>query len=173
MAAIFAFKCSCCGQVHEGSPSIAFKAPDQYAGLSEEQKATMGKLSDDFCVIGHEEGTDYFIRAVLEVPILGIEEPFLWGIWVSLSEKSFKRYWDTYDDPHEGDGFFGWVCNKISVYPHTSARPADVFVQCGNQRPKVVLHRGGTDDDPLVMDQANGISIERAQQLAETVHHGS
>lgn len=127
----------------------------------------MGKLSEDFCVIKYDEGTDYFIRAVLEVPILGVEEPFLWGVWVSFSEKSFKQYWDTYEDPQEGEGFFGWVCNEIPVYPYSSSRPADVVVQGGRQRPKVLLHRGDPEDDPLVIDQVNGISIERAQQLAE------
>jgi hypothetical protein len=173
MAAIFAFKCTCCGEVHEGSPSIAFKAPDHYACLSEEQKASMGKLSSDFCVITHSEGTDHFIRAVLEVPIHGAEEPFLWGVWVSLSEKSFKRYWDTYEDPQEGEGFFGWLCNEIPVYPYSASRPADVVVQGGKQRPKVFLHRGQPEDDLLVIDQVNGISMERAQQLAEKALHGA
>jgi hypothetical protein len=172
MAAIFAFKCSCCGEIHEGSPSFGFKAPDHYAGLSEEQKASMGKLSDDFCTVAHDEGTDYFIRAILEVPIHGVEEPFLWGVWVSLSKKSFDRYYETYDDPVEGDGFFGWVCNDIAPYPHPSPRPADVLVQPGNQRPKVVLHKGGTaEQDQLVIDQTQGISIARAQELAERALH--
>src|SRR5262245_35105893 len=109
MAAIFAFRCSCCGKVHEGSPSFGFNAPDQYASLSDEQKERMGTLTEDFCTITHEEGTDRFIRAVLEIPIHGVEEPFLWSVWVSLSEKSFNRYKETYDAPVEGEGFFGWV----------------------------------------------------------------
>jgi len=45
MAAIFAFKCSCCGRIHEGSPSYGFKAPDHYACLSEEQKAKPGSIT--------------------------------------------------------------------------------------------------------------------------------
>lgn len=171
MAAIFAFKCSCCGEIHEGSPSIGYQMPDQYACLSDEQRAAMGKISSDFCTITHEASTDYFIRAVLEVPIHGIEEPFLWGIWVSLSEKSFYHYIDTYDSPIEGDGFFGWVCNKIPAYPHQGSRAADVFIQLGNKRPKVVLHKGNSKDDPLVIDQTHGISISRAQQIAEASIH--
>lgn len=171
MAAIFAFKCSCCGDIHEGSPSIAFRAPDHYACLSEEQKASIGKLSSDFCTVTHEKGTDYFVRAVLEVPIHGIEEPFLWGVWVSLSEKSFQRYCETYVDPVEGEGFFGWVSNRINVYPYPSSRPADVVVQLGNQRPKVILHKGDPEDDQLVMDQTEGISVARAQELAEKAMH--
>jgi hypothetical protein len=131
----------------------------------------MGKISSDFCSITHEEGTDYFIRVVLEVPIHGVEEPFLWGVWVSLSEKSFTRYVETYDSPVEGDGFFGWVCNSISAYPYAGTRAADVVVQLGGQRPKVVLHRGDPEDDSLVVDQVHGISVARAQQLAERALH--
>lgn len=145
--------------------------PDQYACLSEEQRAVMGKISRDFCTITHEEGTDYFIRAVLEVPIHGVAEPFLWGVWVSLSEKSFTRYVETYVSPVEGDGFFGWVCNAISAYPYEGSRAADVVVQLGGQRPKVVLHRRDPEDDSLVIDQVHGISVARAQQIAERAFH--
>ena len=171
MTAIFAFKCSCCGKMHEGSPSFGFREPDQYSCLSAEQKVEIGTLTDDFCTISHEDGTDYFIRAVLEVPISGVQQPFLWGIWVSLSQKSFDRYRETYNSPVEGETFFGWVCSSISLYPYESTRPADVIVQVGGQRPKVVLHCGDPEDDPLVIDQQEGISILRAQALAERAMH--
>jgi hypothetical protein len=131
----------------------------------------MGKLSDDFCTITHEEGTDRFIRAVLEVPIHGLEKPFLWGIWVSLSEKSFERYRETYNSPVEGETFFGWVCNAIPFYPYPNPRPSDIVVQSGKSRPKALLHRGDPEDDPLVIDQVQGISIGRAQELAEKALH--
>lgn len=47
------------------------------------------------------EGTQYFLRAILEVPIHGVDQPFLWGLWVSASEASFHRYLDSYDRPPE------------------------------------------------------------------------
>jgi hypothetical protein len=173
MAAIFAFKCSRCDEIHEGSPSFGFRAPDHYAGLSEEQKASMGKLSDDFCMITHDEETDYFIRVLLEVPIHGVEDPFMWGVWVSLSKQNFDRYWDTFENPVAGEVYFGWVCNDIPVYPYAGDRGANVVVQAGDQRPKVFLHakEHGPQDDPLVIDQRQGISVARAQQLAEQVMH--
>jgi hypothetical protein len=173
MTAIFAFKCSDCGAIHEGSPSIGYRMPDPYACLSEAERTATGTLSSDLCTIAHDERTDYFIRAVLEVPIHGIAEPFLWGVWVSLSEQSFNRYVETYDDPVEGDGFFGWVSNAISAYPLHRSRPADVFVQSGGRRPRIMLHRGDPEDDPLVIDQVHGISVSRAQQIAEGAFHGA
>jgi hypothetical protein len=172
MAAIFAFTCSCCGKLHEGSPSIAFKAPDHYASLTDEQKTELGTLTSDLCTITNDGHTDYFIRAVLEIPIHGVHEPFTWGVWVSVSEKSYARYTETYDAPVEGDGFFGWLCNALPGYPNApQSRPTDVRVQVGKQRPKLYLHRGNTPDDPLVNDQYEGIGVARAQSLAELALH--
>ena len=173
MAAIFAFTCSDCGNVHEGSPSYAFKAPDQYACLSEKQKESMGRINSDFCTITHGEETDFFIRAVLEVPIRGVAEPFTWGLWVSLSEKSFKRYYDTYDDPVAGDGFFGWVCNEVPWYPPAESLATDVAVRLGGMRPLLLLHHGGENDHPLVRDQRHGISVAKAQEIGEFLQHGT
>lgn len=172
MAAIFAFTCTCCGKVHEGSPSFSFEAPWQYASLSEAQQRSMARLSSDFCTITDEEGTDYFIRTILEIPIHGVAEPFTWGVCVSLSEKSFRRYVETYDDPVEGEGFFGWVCNKLPVYPHENSLATDVVVQARGLRPKLCLHHGSANDEQVVIDQLSGISIARAQELAERAQHG-
>lgn len=173
MPTIFRFKCTYCSEAHEGAPSFAFIAPDQYAGLTVEQKASMGTLADDFCTITHSAGVDRFIRCVLEIPIHGSNEPVLWGIWVSLSEKSFTRYQETYGSPVKGNGFFGWVCNQIALYPCDRPRSADVYVQLDGQRPKVVLHRREAEDDELVNDQTRGISALRAQELAERAMHGT
>jgi hypothetical protein len=96
----------------------------------------------------------------------------MWDVWVSLSEKSFKRYSDTYESPVEGDGFFGWVCNRIPWYPVTESwLAADVVVQLNGQRPLVRLHYGSEHNHPLVLDQREGISIQKAQQIAEHVTH--
>ena len=171
MAAIFAFKCTSCGEVHEGSPSFGFLAPDQYANLSDEQKERLGTLSDDLCTISNDQGKDYFIRAVLEIPIHGVEEPFLWGVWVSASQKSYERYTNTERRVSDGEGFFGWVCNEIALYPYDGPRPSDVYLQAGGNRPKVVLHRGDPERDPLAIDQVEGISVARAQELAERALH--
>ena len=132
----------------------------------------MGRLSSDLCSITHDKGTDYFVRAVLEIPIHGVKDPFLWGVWVSTSEKSFNRYVEIYDSPAEGDGFFGWLCNSINLYLSDSPRPADVYVQSDGACPKVVLHRSSNEIDQLVLDQQHGITLERAQQLAEQAMHG-
>ncbi|HEY1092970.1 MAG TPA: hypothetical protein VGE47_17860, partial [Burkholderiaceae bacterium] len=46
MAAIFAFKCNCCGDLHEGSPSFGYRMPYQYVCLC--QSADMAALVKHF-----------------------------------------------------------------------------------------------------------------------------
>ena len=99
MAAIFAYQCSKCDEIHEGSPSFAFDAPAPYRRLNEQEREEWAELTEDLCVIAHPKGTQYYVRAILEVPIHGLDEPFLWGIWVSASEASFHRYLDSFDKP--------------------------------------------------------------------------
>ena len=171
-SSIFAFKCSKCDELHEGSPSFGFAEPAPYTWLSEKEREEWAELTDDLCVIARPEGKQYFVRAILEVPIHGVDQPFLWGIWVSASEASFHRYLDSYDKPPEDPIFFGWLSNLIAVYPTQKSRPADVHIQADGTRPRVVLHRSDEESDALVVDQHEGISIARAQQLAEQSLHG-
>ena len=42
--------------------------------------------------------------------------PFLWGVWVSLGQKSFDRYVETYDHPDTTDSYFGWLCTYLPYY---------------------------------------------------------
>ncbi len=83
------FRCATCDEVHEGFPDLTFAAPYLFDQLSEADRASEAILNSDLCVIKKK---DYFIRAVLEIPILGTDDKFGWGIWASLSAANFNRY---------------------------------------------------------------------------------
>jgi len=169
MAAIFAFTCSCCGKRHEGSPSFGYKAPMHFDQLSDEDKSAIGKLSDDLCKIEHPEGTDYFARTILEIPIHGIKEPFLWGVWVSLSQESFEKYTSTWGKHDETDSYFGWFSNRLPFYPDTINLKTNVRPRNGGARPILELQ---PTEHPLAIHYLHGISVHEAQQIAELAMHG-
>ncbi|MEE1866841.1 MULTISPECIES: DUF2199 domain-containing protein [Pseudomonas] len=171
MAAIFAYRCECCNEVHEGSPSFGFAAPAYYQWLTDEQKASCGWITDDLCTVTLEGRTDFFIRSVLEIPIHGISEPFIWGVWVSVSEKSYGRYVETRTAPADGDGFFGWLANDIPCYPPGGPFAVNVYLQPEGLRPIVELQQGGSEDHPLLTDQVRGIAPAKAQEIAELLLH--
>jgi hypothetical protein len=170
MAAIFAFKCSCCGEVHEGSPSFGYRAPTYYDHLSQTEKNSIATLSSDLCKIESAEVTDHFVRAALEIPIHGVAEPFLWGIWVSLSEESFKRYTHTWGEHDEADSYFGWFSNRLPYYPDTINLKTHVRPRRDGLRPYIELQEC---DHPLAIHFHRGLSVEQAQEIAEAVMHAS
>ncbi len=163
MASIFSFKCSSCAEVHEGAPSFGFRAPDPYLEQSTEVQEA-GHLGSDLCWYEDVDGKHYFIRVCLEVPIHGFPDSFMWGVWVSLSKGSFDRYVETYDEPDENDSYFGWFCNYLPYYEQTYGLKTQVHPRCGGDRPYITVEE---TDHPLSVDFHQGLSINRAQEIAE------
>lgn len=74
-------------------PQSALPPPYPYNQLSEEERiAYQAECDSDFCIIRYPDQTDRFIRAVLPIPIIGHQETLEYGVWVSVSEKSFNDY---------------------------------------------------------------------------------
>lgn len=121
-------------------------------------------MGSDLCYIED----DRFIRVCLEIPIIGVEQPFMWGVWVSLSQDNFERYRETYDAPVETDEYFGWFCNRLPFYPDTLNLKTLVRPRSGSVRPYLDLE---PTEHHLTIDFGNGISISRAQEIAEHVMH--
>ena len=159
----FAFTCPCCGQEVVGIPELGYDAPLYYALLSEEERQQRAKLSSDFCSI---DGEDFFIRAVCRVPVEGTDQDFGWGVWVSLSEENFRRYFDSYEDPDQSrlGGMFGWFSNELPGYPDTRNLQTTVVPQDGNLRPLVYINDVHADH-PLFVEQREGISQAKLARI--------
>ena len=175
----FEFKCEQCKEIHRGSPSFSYASPF-IPQLSDEEYARRVELSDDLCrvlpvSVVVNASPEYWIRVILEIPILGAKEPFTWGVWVTQSEDSFNRYRDTFDDDQSDDGSFGWLPNNLPVYSDQPLQgeidsfPCDVYWGPIGRRPKLVLH---DVDHPLYRDQNEGVSWDRAIELAQITIHG-
>jgi hypothetical protein len=166
MKTSFRFKCSTCGEVHEGAPSFSFEAPIYYEILTSEEKREKANLGTDFCVIDEK---DYFIRVLLEIHIHGSDEHFLWGVWVSVSQDNFEKYCAHFEDSDYEDEYFGWFSNKLPYYPDTLNIKTYALVRPDGQRPTLELE---PSDHPLSVDYYNGISWQKAADIAEAAMHG-
>ena len=162
------FECASCGQIHEGSPSFGYDAPAPFLEQTEEVQEK-GKLTSDTCTYKDEDGQHFFIRVALEVPIQGVEDPFVWGVWVSLSEDSFVHYVENYEIPEPGKIYFGWLCNYLPYYKNTYALAMDVHPRSGGIRPYLVPHNS---EHELVIDYFEGLSYDKAAEIAELCMHG-
>jgi len=151
------YTCSTCGKQHEDWPAIAFDKPS----MSDEDSEKITELTSDFCVIEHKDQTDRYIRAVLFQKVNDHCEDLQYGVWVSLSEKSFNDYKTNFhNDEHEAV-YFGYLCNSLAGYESTLSLHTNVELSKGGQRPQVIPHQA---DHPFVKDYYNGISVEEVER---------
>lgn len=160
MERVFRYTCACCGGEHEGAPGFACAAPDYYR----EDDPTM-ELNSDFCIIGEEY---FFVRTVLDIPIHGFQEPFSWGVWASLSKESFGHYMSIFENPIRKAEYFGWFSNRLPFYPNTLSLKTTVHTRSKELRPWLQLE---PSEHPLSVDYQNGISWDRAIEIAQAALH--
>jgi hypothetical protein len=156
------YTCSCCGKTHEEWPALTFDSPTNYNNLSAEEKTAIGEIDSDFCVIRHADQTDRFIRCTLTQKITDHCDTLEYGLWVSLSEKSFEDYSANFNNENHETGYFGWLSNNLPDYDFNKSIPTDVFTRTGNHRPDIVPHQDF--DHPFVHDYYNGITKAEAER---------
>jgi hypothetical protein len=153
------YRCTSCGETHEGLPDIGADKPDQWWDIPEEEREGRIELTDDTCII---DGEDFFIRGVIHIPVHGQPEDFGFGVWVSQKKENFYAYQENFDSAEIGP-FFGWLCTKLSCYEQeTLLLKTMAHFRGGGQRPEIKIE---PTDHPLAIEQHEGISPERAWEI--------
>ena len=126
----------------------------------------------DFCVIEYEDQTDRFIRAVLFQEVIDGCQDLHYGIWVSLSEKSYYDYNENFlSDDQEGT-YFGYLCSQIPGYDFSSSIRTNVVLAKNRQRPEVIPYKDQMDNNEFVRDYWNGITQKEAEKrIAEAINN--
>lgn len=163
----FTFECTSCGQLHEGMPTFGAKAPLSYYEISEIERAERCDLGSDDCVI---DGKYFFVRGCLEIPVQGQNDPFIWGVWVSLSQESFDEWIKHFGEAKRSHiaPFFGWVNTWLKPYPDTMNLKTNVHLRNDGIRPFIELE---PTDHPLAIEQREGITVERVAEIYTQMVH--
>jgi hypothetical protein len=159
-------KCSCCGEAIQEPSSWAFGAPDLWDSLSAADRE-LSELTPEACVVKEQF---FFIKGVIQIPVLDADEGFSWCVWVSLSASNFRRVGEMWEDSKRVDEppYFGWLCNSIPGYPETLHIKTMVHTRDIGLRPLIELE---PTDHPLAIEQRAGITLERMRAIAEVLHH--
>jgi hypothetical protein len=167
MDTMFRFKCAGCEEWHEGMPSFGADAPLYYYSIPEAERASRCDLTPDTCVV---DDSSFFVRGCIEIPVHGAAEPFIWGVWVSLSQEHFETFKVLLDQPSRaGHGpYFGWLSAWLQTYPDTENLKTRVHLRDDGIRPYIELE---PTDHPLALEQREGISVERVAELYTAYMH--
>ncbi|WP_433591462.1 DUF2199 domain-containing protein [Nocardia sp. CA-145437] len=158
------FVCSCCGVRHSEVPmNYTTAAPVVWEPDFADAEDCL--LSSDQCVIRAQQ---FFIKGLVEIPVIGSEEVLSWATWVSLSRADFSRMadlWDTVGREAE-EPYVGWLATDLWTYsPMTVNLKARVHTRPVGERPFVELE---PTDHPLAVEQRTGITWDRVREIAET-----
>lgn len=156
---IMSYQCSTCGEIHEGLPDIGADKPDMWWMIPEEERDQRINLSSDTCIINDKS---YFIRGIIEIPILDQADSFGFGVWVSQKKENFFTYLENFDSAKIGP-VFGWLCTRLGCYEQdTTSLKTMAHFYGGNQRPRIVLE---PSEHPLAVGQHNGVTLKRAWDI--------
>lgn len=163
------FKCVTCDEWHEGMPTYGADAPYYYYAIAADERAARCELGSDQCII---DGRWYFVRGCLEIPVHGKPDPFVWGVWVSLSEANFERFsqlMGVAKRSHERP-FFGWLSTDLSPhYPSTLNLKTNVRIRDDGIRPLIEVE---PTDHPLALEQRDGVPVARVAAIHACFAHG-
>ena len=163
----FSFKCASCGQIHEGMPTFGAKAPVSYYTIPKEETGARCDLGSDDCVI---DGNAFFVRGCLEIPVKGERDPFIWGVWVSLSKDNHAKWVSYFGELKRSHAapLFGWLNAWLKPYPDTMNLKTRVHLRDNGVRPYIELE---PTNHPLAIEQRDGISVERVSEIYALMMH--
>jgi hypothetical protein len=162
------YTCSTCGKVHENLPkSFAAEFPDMYATMKREERDARTVIGSDQCIIDQKW---FFIRGCLEIPIIGENEPFLWGLWASVHEEVFDEIedsWELKGRERTRGPYKGRLVNSLSIYPETLNLKLRIVIQPVGTRPLFFVE----EEHPLATEQLRGITSSHAQEMSALFLH--
>jgi hypothetical protein len=163
------FACTECGEWHDDLPlQYSFNAPAAIMAIPLDQQQRV-VITPDQCVI---DNRDFYLRGRILLPIIGRDEPFVWGVWAEVSPKNFIRANETWHHPGRENEppFAGYLNSAIFIFGNTLNLEIEVHTQPVGHRPQFTI---SDQSHPLAIEQRNGITLERAQEIAEMIFHPS
>jgi hypothetical protein len=153
------FRCATCGKEHEDLPDLGVDKPDPWWDVPEDKRDGCIELTSDTCIIENEH---FFIRGVIEIPILDHSESFGFGVWVSQKKENFYTYVEHFDSKDIGP-FFGWLSTRLGYFEKDTFLLKTMAHFRGNGlRPRIEVE---PTEHPLALAQLKGITYEEALRI--------
>jgi hypothetical protein len=166
---MFRFKCTCCGGWHEGIPSYNAESPRYYSSLPNAERAARCVVDSDTCVVDQKF---FFVRGCLEIPVQGAFNPFVWGVWVSLSKNRSINSWHASTQQNartSARSLAGSPPNCRFIRARRTSSKTRVPLRDDGMRPYIELE---PTEHPLALEQRCGITAERLAEICSRLEHG-
>lgn len=154
--------CKSCGKPHDDLAfAIPVRFPTAVTSIPKGERDSRVWSNGELCVL---DDSSFFLYGSIEIPIHGHPSPFIWGVWVQVSEERFFWYQDLLEVARReaNEPFEAVLATDIPFYPPTLELPVQVTIQPMGTRP---LFRLALANHQLGQDQALGVAPERIEAI--------
>ena len=160
------YVCSVCGDYHaERLLDVRLGLPDPIYALTASEREARARLADDFATL---DGAQFYVRGLLELPIIALGTSFGYGVWVEVDRRRFTHVLGRWTSPEQFEPFRGALANELDPYTNTLGLATISSAVSADSLPTVTIV---DTDHELARDQREGITVERADELASSVLH--
>ncbi|XUU60901.1 DUF2199 domain-containing protein [Erythrobacter sp. HA6-11] len=167
------WRCASCDEDHGWPFDLAADCPDVWPHEVQYEHNSALRLdgdflSEDFCVL---EGKYFMVRAVLPIPVIGLQGDFAFGCWSTLSRANFDKYIDGFDSGEYADmgPWDGWLMNRLASFnEEPDPLLLEVRPSLDRMRPKLWVV---DEDHPLGIAQRSGITPDRMLEVFARYGH--
>jgi len=144
---------------------MACQVPDALLAVPPSERIERVRMNYDLAVL---DGSHFFVRACMQVPIIGTESHFVWGLWAEVSHADFEDYCRTSEKNTVGGPYQGTLANGLPFYPDCLGIPVLVQPQPEDQRPLLFTPNG---DSSLALHLREGMPEADAGLYFEHMLH--
>lgn len=163
--------CSCCGEALTGLPlDISIGYPDRIMIMSDADKVKY--VSSPSRSMLNWRNKEFFIRGLIEIPILETENYFCYGAWTQVSKKDYKKFLKAWvkskreDDTVKEHIYGHFACMMIPIlYPDAYGLQVAICDR-SDRAAGFVLE---PTEHPLSLEQHNGITMERVHEIVRAL----
>jgi hypothetical protein len=155
--------CSQCGEEHSiDDMELTFRRPDVIAEMDAGERERTVQEDDDLCAI---KSGQYFVRALLPLPVESRSRDYAIGLWVQVEESTFRRVIELWSEPNQVSEppFSAWLANTIPTVPNTLGLAVQLHLTGPTTRPRLKIASQG---HPLAVEQHQGITAHRANEYS-------
>jgi hypothetical protein len=142
-------------------PSFNIGAPLHYYSIDKIERESRSVLTSDTCVI---DGSVFYAKGFLEIPVKGLKDTLSFSAWVSLSEENFLKFeelWEV-ENASLNPPMFGWLSSDIFGFGDCINLKSRLIFQDNNWRPNIELE---PTDHPLSIAYHRGIPQEKLIEI--------
>lgn len=163
--------CGCCGEELTGLPlDVSIGYPDRIMILSDEDKTKyVAKPCQSLMSWRNKE---FFVRGIIELPILETEDKFCYGAWVQVSKKDYKKFLKAWvkskrNDETVDEHIYGFLACMMppNLYPDAYGLNS-VICDRPDKAAGIVLE---PTEHPLALEQRQGITMDRVHEMVRTL----